>query len=127
MNIGRTAGLLILVVALFAAGCEDPLDRGCTLILKVSLQVTVTDSISGQPVSAGVTASMTEGSFTAPLKVGGLPNTFIYGDSYRLGTYVVRVSAPGYRDWQKTGVRIELDKERCHPVFVQLNAKLQRS
>ena len=124
--------LLILGLIVALGGCDtnavtDPGGVVCTAIAAAGLNVTVVDSLTGQPTAfSGLWARAREGSYTdssamafTDVQTGAVRMALAYE---RAGTYVVTVHAAGYADWTKAGVTVT--KGVCHVTGVLLTARL---
>jgi hypothetical protein len=86
------------------------------------LSVNVTDARTGQPVNAVVT--ITEGSYRETLENFDPTFTGSYvGAGERPGTYVVTVTAPGYRTPAPQTITLGFDG--CHVIPQSLNIALE--
>ena len=112
---------LCLVALALAAACD------CDESIQYAIQLTMVDSISGEPVVAEITAVASDGSFS-----DGVTYTAEQAEAFdaemsfareRAGTYQVEVTADGYQPWVMTGVNVMADE--CHVETVQLMARLQ--
>lgn len=129
--------LALLVAAVIAGGCRAILDGGdtvCQQYAAYGIHVEVLDSITrAAAVEVGTLVIAREGAYAdsarwaggvpAPGPVPARPPRFGLAEE-RPGTYDVTVERPGYRVWQRTGVRVLRDE--CHVKTVSLTALLQR-
>lgn len=104
--------------------CSSPTDDGliCTDQFVYGIHVVATDSITGAPVSSGLTGTVREGSFSEPMMTF---DSLLFGAGERQGVYQVDVAAAGYADW--TGGPVTVDHDGCHVVPVNLTARLMPS
>jgi hypothetical protein len=115
----------VVGVALAIAGCRSPAgsDVICTAIALPGLAVAVRDSANGAPTGPGAVVTAREGAYADTARGGGPDGRFFLATE-RTGTYTVRVEQPGYRPWERSGVRVGADE--CHVRTVELTALLQR-
>ena len=116
------ARLLVVFVALLAAGCDaaDPSTPPvCTAEAVAGVQVTAEDSLTSAPVTAGLEGVLTEAPYEETMLV--FDNRLI-GAFERAGTYEVTVSATGYQEWTRSGVLV-LEGE-CHVVPADIEVRL---
>ena len=101
----------------------------CTLSAAAGINLTIVDSLTGQPVAlTGLWARAREGSyvdstiaaFTDP-QSGAVRMAMVYE---RRGTYAVTVHANGFQDWNKNGVVVTGDV--CHVIGVPLTARMAK-
>ena len=114
---------LLLLVAL--AGCDGP-SSVCTMEMRPGLQVTITDSTSGEPRAGAALAIARDGAYADTLDPGVSNGDVMItrqGAYERQGIYDVVVRAPGYRDWIQQGVMVR--SGQCHVSVARLEAKLQ--
>ena len=114
---------------LSAMACYGPEATGpgaCIALAVPAIVVSITDSVSAQPRAAIASGEVQDGAYVDTLRNGV---TFT-GDSLRRGAavdrpgvYTVRVRAPGYQNWQRTGVAAP--SNGCLPVTAFLDARLQ--
>lgn len=118
----RIAALTCLVPCVLAAcGVSDTV---CTMEARAGINVVVTDSVTGSPVTTGVTLIVQDGTYRD--STNGFPGANSLGSAWeREGVYAVTVRADGYAVWNKSGVRVQSDE--CHVKAVTIPAKLQRS
>ena len=94
----------------------------CTMEARGILGVTVTDSITGAPITNGLSGYVVDGPTRWEMHAS---NNALYPPVYeRPGSYDVTVNATGYQ--QKKGVVVELEPSGCHIKPVVLQAKLSR-
>lgn len=126
---GRVA-VLGTVLAMATTACIGPFE-GCDDIGGFGIEVTVLDSVSGQPPPAGTTALLTlrEGTYTeyaqGAVTVGN--GRLIMAAAFeRPGTYNVEVTSQNYRPWTATGVRVTQGGSCDQVSTVKLTARMQR-
>ena len=121
----------VVVVAVLAAACgkstTGPGGVACTTLAAAGLNITVVDSLTGQPSAfAGLWARAKDGAYTdssATAFVEQPAGTVRMALAYeRPGNFAVTVHASGYQDWTKSGVTVT--KDVCHVIGVQLTARL---
>ena len=104
--------LILLPLALLGScGIIDPV--ACTTDVTPAVEVQVFDARTGAPAAHRTVATVQDGSYTDTLEITGWRSTppdsttaFIVTGAYeRPGTYTVRITKPGYRPWERTGVR----------------------
>lgn len=111
--------LRVLSLALLA-GCSAPFEPGgrvCTLELRSTIVVEVTDAKTGAPAPVGSTVIVRGATFydsvfvTAPLHT---PSTayLAWENQTKVGRYTVEVRKPGYLGWIKSDVDVRGDE--CH-------------
>ena len=116
---------VILAAGILAgcAGVRTPVDPGivCTAVAVSSLNVTVRDQRSGQPVcDATVTAIESNGTSHVLRPTGACT----YAGPYeRAGTFEVIASRSGYDAARVTGIRVTADE--CHVIPVSLVVDLR--
>ena len=110
---------LWILVATGLSGCDivDPV--ACTDEFVLGLHVEAVDSLDGDPVTQGLAGFALQGDYAEEME--GFENQ-LFGAGERPGTYAVLVTAPGFRPWVRTGVRVQ--EGRCHVVPVKLTARL---
>ncbi len=111
------AGAAILFLA---AACNQTEPTVCTLEARAGLNLTVVDP-SGLPVASAV-AQASEGEYREVLQRTG-PGV-LFGVFERKGTYDVKVTAPGYKDWETRDVEVRADE--CHVIPVRLTVEMDR-
>lgn len=96
-----------------AAGCDHFPFAACAAVIERAVDVEITDARSGYWLARGASGFIRDGAFLDSLKVvgwrGSPPNdtaTTLGAGLGRAGTYVVQVERPGYRTWQRNGVRV---------------------
>ena len=107
-------------------GCE--LFTGpCTTEARAAITVVVQDSLTGAaPDTAGARVIAMDGAYADtsewafPHESGGTEHPLAFE---RAGVYVVRVEYPGYRVWERTGIRV--GHGDCHVNTVQVCARLR--
>lgn len=124
------AVVAVLVAALLAACGKTTTDPGgvvCTTLAAAGLNITVVDSLTGQPSAfAGLWARAKDGVYTdssamtfVEQPAGAVRMALAYEHP---GTFAVTVHSAGYQDWIKSGVTVT--KDVCHVIGVQLTARL---
>jgi len=120
-----------LALAALGAECPGAPSQGviCTADYRYGLSVSVVDSVTGVAVPRPLLIVATEGAYSdtamAARQTGDVPFTAWPLVGERAGTYAVLVRAPGYQDWQRSGVRV--DRDLCHVIPVALTARLRRT
>jgi hypothetical protein len=111
------------------AACSQPNGTGvvCTALFAYGLSVTVQDSVTGLPAAAGATVVARDGAYADSTSVpaNGANNTSVGLAGERAGTYSITVRKAAYQTWSKSGVQVT--KDVCHVIPVQVTAKLQPS
>lgn len=116
-------------IGLGATACIGPFES-CDDVGNFGIQVTVVDSTTGR-APVGVTALLvaTEGTYsesaqgTLQVSNGVL---IVVAAHERPGTYTLRVTMTGYREWTRSDVRVT-ESGRCDNVeTVKLTARLQQ-
>lgn len=122
--------VIVACAALVCAGCKDsgsPSGVMCTTEARVGLQISVRDAVTGLPAANNVIAIARDNSFVDTLRAFpfGNPDSALtlYGLYERPGVYAVILKKSGYQDWIRTDV--VLNKDQCHVITVQLEARLQ--
>lgn len=113
----------VILAALGAAACGDePNPVVCTAIAVASLNVTVVDAATNQPLcDADVT--VTDGSFRETLMpFPGSADCRYSGPFERPGTYEITVRRAGYPTAVQSGVRVARDE--CHVIGVPVTIRL---
>lgn len=114
-----TIGLLAL--AALSLACESPV-QVCNLEFVYGLRIVVADSVSGAPlVGPETVVAIRDGAYVDTLEQ--MSPTEYLGAGERAGTYAINVQRPGYRVWQRNGIRVHEDV--CHVIPVRVNARLQ--
>jgi hypothetical protein len=110
------------------AACSVPTPGGgtvCTALFAYGLSVTVVDSVTGTPASAGATVIASEGTYAdsvvVPATASNSSSIGLAGE--RAGTYLVTVRKTGYKTWTKSGIVVT--KDECHVKGVAITAKVQ--
>ena len=107
-----------------------PLQRVCTPDIRPGIEVEVRDSVTDALVPNTVVAIAQEGSFVDTLAVGyssTYEGTLIVGGAdERVGTYLVRVTGPGYRPWERREVVVDRE-DPCHVKTTYVIARMQRN
>jgi hypothetical protein len=116
---------MLLPVVLFASACSDQgPNMACTATRSIAIEVSVTDSITGQNLADSATGLVQAGSYSDSLVAYNSPATVLLGGN-QLGTYTVTVSRPGYATWSRSGIAVS-QKSACGSVLpVHLDALLQ--
>lgn len=116
------------LVVFLAVHCRDEAQPGriCTTEARVGIQVSVRDSLSGLPAAGGAVAVIQDQSFIDTLRaIPFADSLMLYGAYERPGVYTVLITKSGYRNWLRTNVVV--NKDECHVITVQLDARLQRN
>lgn len=134
VDVGRRVALLgVLCVA--TASCSESRIPGlvdppvCPGVAKPAIVAYVTDYVSGAPIASGATLVLQEGAFvdsaSFPSGQPGLDaQALATPRSYdRPGSYLVRVSRPGYST--AIVVSITVGSDGCHALTQTLNASLR--
>jgi hypothetical protein len=96
--------------------------RVCTAIAVEALNVTVTDSATGQRL-CDATVTVTDGGFRAELRRFGGPSDCAHtGPTERPGRYEVRAAREGYLTVVRSNVSVTADE--CHVIPVSLSIPL---
>ena len=115
----------LALASLALAGCsKKPVAEEqvmCTMEARPALAVVVLDSATGAGLAQAAVAVAREGDFADTLRG---TDSIVSGAHERAGTYRVELSAPGYVDWSRDGVKVERDA--CHVQTVRLRALLVR-
>ena len=93
----------------------------CTMEARPALAVVVLDSATGAGLAQAAVAIAREGDFADTLRGA---DSVVSGAHERAGTYRVELSAPGYLDWSRDGVKVSRDA--CHVQTARLRALLVR-
>ena len=93
----------------------------CTMEARPALAVVVLDSATGAGLAQAAVAVAREGDFADTLRG---TDSIVSGAHERAGTYRVELSAPGYVDWSRDGIKV--DRDVCHVQTAQLRALLVR-
>ena len=124
----RIVGTVFVVLGpLLVASCGSMVGTGCTAELRSVIQLDALDSISLAPGAAGATVWL-RGPFSDSLTVPDTATSSLvhlwFEDRVTAGTYSLQIRKAGYRDWARTGIRI--DANRCHTTtFDHVTALLQ--
>ncbi|MEK7248939.1 MAG: hypothetical protein AAB209_00810 [Bacteroidota bacterium] len=128
----RNTVLSALCFVAVVYGCKDDALRGriCTTEARTGIQIAVRDAATGAPAAYGVLAIAQDISFTDTLRAlpyGTDPQSALtmVGVYERPGVYTVILMKPGYRDWMRTNIVV--NKDECHVITVQLDARLERT
>jgi len=114
----------LLLASQALAGCskQPPEEQVmCTMEARPALAVVVLDSATGAGLAQVAVAVAREGVFADTLHG---TDSIVSGVHERAGTYRVELSAPGYLDWSRDGVKVERDA--CHVITARLRALLVR-
>ncbi|HEX2095208.1 MAG TPA: carboxypeptidase-like regulatory domain-containing protein [Longimicrobiaceae bacterium] len=121
----RTGLFAVLALAPFLAACPgNPLDGTvCTADLRPAILVEVRDARTGASALTGATVVARNGSAYDSVTVRD-PQVSSVGLAHELpGTYEVVVRRDGYREWKRSGVRVE--KDECHVITARVEAVLE--
>jgi len=125
----KSRSWILAACLVLPAACSQPNDTGiaCTAIYVYVLSVTVQDSVTGSPAAAGATVIARDGAYadSTVVPASGANNTSVGLAGERAGTYSITVRKAAYQTWSKTGVQVT--KDVCHVIPVQVAAKLQPS
>jgi hypothetical protein len=114
---------LVLLCCALLAGCSASTNPVvCTALYAYGVSVRAVDASTGQPVTAGLTGTLADGSYRETMQV--FPTGELVGAGERAGTYLVSVGATGYQSWTQADVRVSADE--CHVQGVHLDARLTR-
>ena len=108
-----------LVLFVMATVCEI---SKCEPILKPSFVIDVSDSLTAAPVTLGLKGTVQAGALVDTFLVHG--NQLFYTQTYRPGTYQIRIDATNYRTWSRDGVRLRMTADGCHIETVELSARM---
>jgi hypothetical protein len=121
----RRIPLSLVLASLVLAGCsKKPVVEEqvmCTMEARPALAVVVLDSATGTGLAQVAMAVAREGVFADTLRG---TDSIVSGAHERAGTYRVELSAPGYADWSRDGIKV--DRDACHVQTAQLRALLVR-
>jgi len=121
----RRIPLSLVLASQALAGCsKKPVVEEqvmCTMEARPALAVVVLDSATGAGLAQVAMAVAREGVFADTLRG---TDSIVSGAHERAGTYRVELSAPGYADWSRDGVKV--DRDACHVQTAQLRAQLVR-
>jgi hypothetical protein len=112
-----------LVVCISGAACELPVD--CDTGVEPTIDVIITDSVTGEPRAREAWGDAASGGFTDSLRLHLATGNLVWLSRAAWvpgGVYTVRVFADGYAPWQRAGVRSR--SERCGTVTVTIEARL---
>jgi len=116
------AAVLASGALLVMPACEFIGPEVCTTEAKPSLLITVSDSMTAEPVTgAGVRVIASTAGFADTVGVNS--NGLAVIGHERAGRFRVQVDAPGYFSWVREGVRVTADE--CHVVTADVSAKLR--
>jgi hypothetical protein len=103
------------------AGCSpqrtDP--PICTALYAYGLTVTTLDATTGDSLTVTPTGIARDGAYSDTMQVLG---NRLMGAGERAGTYDITVTAPGYAQWDTTGITVTADE--CHVRGVGVTARL---
>ena len=123
----QALGPVYLSILALCAGCIGPF-APCSNVGNPAVLVTVVDSTTGGPPTSRPMLIIVDGSFTATAfgpAPGDRPVSVIPAAAERPGTYSLTVTADGYREWTRAGVRVR-EGGRCDDIqTVRLTARLQ--
>ncbi|MCX5765873.1 MAG: carboxypeptidase-like regulatory domain-containing protein [Gemmatimonadetes bacterium] len=115
----------VVAGAATACGKRDVTPPGvvCALYAAAGLNVTVTDSVSGAPVSGATVVAVGRNGARNDSTITGSGGTaaLLYEAP---GSFDVTVRLTGYTTWSRAGIAIA--KDVCHVIPVSLGARLQR-
>jgi len=120
----RTSLSLVLASQALAGCSRKPVAEEqvmCTMEARPALAVVVLDSATGAGLAQAAVAIARQGDFADTLRG---TDSIVSGAHERAGTYRVELSAPGYLDWSRDGVKVERDV--CHVQTARLRALLVR-
>lgn len=113
------AKCMIAVTCVFGASCDVLNPPLCTTQPVFGVEVSVFDSIDGEPVTEGLAGILVDADYTAAMLVTGHE---LWGAGERPGVYTVFVTAPGYEPWVKT--EVEVVEGKCHVSTERIEANL---
>jgi hypothetical protein len=116
-----TARLVVVALCVALSACSTT-EVVCTTLFAYGISVRAVDASTGQPVTVGLTGTLSEGGYRETMQV--FPTGELVGAGARAGTYVVSVTAAGYQPWTQSDVRVGADE--CHVQGVHLDARLTR-
>ena len=120
-------------IILLTSGCDT--GYGCAAGVYPAVIVRVTDATTGESLTDGANGTVQDGDFVEELH----PHERVYDGSAeqpgavlslagavgRTGDYTVRVTRPGYKQWEQSGIRIR--SHRCDFDTARLEARLERT
>jgi hypothetical protein len=107
------------------AACDEPLtSANCTDVSVAGVAVTMVDSATVSPLDVSATVRVTDGAYVDSATVA--PGRRAALAFNRGGTYVVTVTAPGYRTWTTSGVAVRAPAPCFQPETANLTARLVR-
>ena len=119
-------GSMALLLVSACGGSSDSESVVCTASLEAGIQIQVTDSASGNPISCGARAVVTAGTYAEavenPSSPGCLDAAMLPAAFERPGTYMVTVSKAGYLDFAINDVVVTAGV--CHVNTVTVGARL---
>lgn len=114
--------LFLFALATGLVGCGSDITPVCATVLLPAFEITVVDSASSRMLNGTNTViAITNGSAPETMTWSQNP-VYVYGDP---GTYNLIVRVAGYGDWSKATINVATGSDGCHPVRVELIAKLQ--
>ena len=111
--------LLATLLTVGACGTTEPIF--CTEEARAGINVTITDALSGNALTAGSTLTIREGDYVER-STEAFGNT-IAGAWERSGTYEVSIAREGYHTWMQSGLVVNEDD--CHVIPVNLDVALE--
>jgi hypothetical protein len=123
-RIRSTASAAALCCLVLLSACEW--DQACNNTGDAPIAVQVRDAVDGSPAAVGASGMIQSGSFSAPLSLPAPDETLELYSAGPYGTYDVRITKNGYRDWESNGVYVPGGK--CGVArTVYLKADLERN
>lgn len=112
---------------MFASCKDNGLNGGrlCTTEARAGINIEIRDAATSLPAARGAIAVVSDHSFVDTLR--GIPfadSLTVFGVFERPGVYTVVITKSGYRDWTRSNVVV--NKDECHVIPVQLDARLER-
>ena len=111
--------LLATLLTVGACGTTEPIF--CTEEARAGINVTITDALSGNALTAGSTLTIREGDYVER-STEAFGNTMV-GAWERAGTYEVSIAREGYHTWMQSGLVVNEDD--CHVIPVNLDVALE--
>ena len=118
----RWVAMVWLVLA--AQGCT--LEVICTLEFRYGLRVTAWDLPTFELVDSTLTGILTDGAYREVMETS-FNEAILIGAGERPGTFDIEMTAPGYRPWSRTGVKVMMDRSGCHVELTDIDAFMHRS